>query len=199
MMLENSLLPIDLLSILHAIPGNHLILLPDAPKFTIAGATDAYLNATYAHRELIIGRGVFEVYPDNPETPEVTGVKNVSRSLSNVLKHKKEDKMENHHYALLNRNTGQFETRVWQTVNKPVLDNNNEVRFIIHTVEDVTGEIQSRQQEEKIKGLEKAHNLLMQVPAVIGITRGDDHVLEVANESAFKLWGKEADIIGNHS
>lgn len=56
----------DALQILNAVPDNYLILLPDAPRFTIVGVTEAYLKATFTKREEIVGMGLFEVFPDNP-------------------------------------------------------------------------------------------------------------------------------------
>lgn len=48
-------------AVLDAIPGCHLILLPDAPRFTIVAATYAYLRATGCSREALIGRGLAEI------------------------------------------------------------------------------------------------------------------------------------------
>src|SRR5579884_3983950 len=44
-------------------PGLYLVLTPD---LRIVGASDAYLRATMAHRHEIVGRGIFDVLPDNP-------------------------------------------------------------------------------------------------------------------------------------
>jgi hypothetical protein len=51
-----------------------LFLLLDAdPDFTILGASEAYLRATYTQRQNIVGRPLFDVFPDNPEEPGATG------------------------------------------------------------------------------------------------------------------------------
>jgi len=47
-------------------PGLYLVLTPD---FTIVAVSDAYLRATMTKREGILRRGIFEVFPDNPEDP----------------------------------------------------------------------------------------------------------------------------------
>jgi PAS domain S-box-containing protein len=141
--------PLDVLSILNSIPGNHLILLPDAPRFTIAGATDAYVKSTYIKREDVIGQGVFESLTDDPQNPEATGVKNLSASLHDVLAHKREHRMADQRYDVLNPITGQFELKVWSPLNKPVLDNIGNVQYIIHTVEDVTEKVLNKQRIEE--------------------------------------------------
>ena len=43
--------------------------------------SDAYLQATMTKREEILGRGIFEVFPDNPDDPAATGVNNLGASL----------------------------------------------------------------------------------------------------------------------
>ena len=62
-------------------PGLHLVLDPD---LTIVGVSDAYLRATMTRRADILGRGLFEVFPDNPDDPGATGVANLRASLDRV-------------------------------------------------------------------------------------------------------------------
>ena len=128
---------IDPLAILRAAPGNYLILLPNPPQFTIADVTDAYLKATYTERESIVGKGLFEVFPDNPDLPDATGVKNLRASLEHVLRYKETHVMERQRYDVLNPSMGRFTFKIWSPLNKPVL-NNGDVQYIIHCVEDIT-------------------------------------------------------------
>jgi PAS domain-containing protein len=195
-MLESPVQPVDTLSILNSIPGNHLILLPDAPKFTIVGATDAYLDITYTHRETIIGKAIFDVFKDNPETIEATGVKSPYRLFFFVLEHKKEDKMKDHWYALLNPGSGQYEKKVWRLTNRPVLDNSRKVQYIIHTAEDITDLVKSNQREEKVKGIEQAHSLLMQGANLYSYDKGHDLVIEMANDPTLQYWGRGKEVVG---
>jgi hypothetical protein len=57
---------IDLPLVFAAAPGRFLLLAPDRPQFTILAVTEAYLRATMTRRSEILGRGLFEVFPDNP-------------------------------------------------------------------------------------------------------------------------------------
>ena len=54
----------DFRRILEGLPGQVLVLAPDGPRFTILAASDAYLDATLTQRAEIVGKGVFEVFPD---------------------------------------------------------------------------------------------------------------------------------------
>src|SRR6185503_11174333 len=80
----------DYRKLFESAPGLYLILTPD---LTIAGASDAYLRATMTKRHEIVGKGLFEVFPDNPDDPSATGTRNLRASLSRVLKNKALDAM----------------------------------------------------------------------------------------------------------
>ena len=76
-----------------ASPDVLLVLLPDSPRFTMVGATRARLRATMKTREQTIGRGLFEVFPDNPADGSATGVGNLRASLERVLSSREPDTM----------------------------------------------------------------------------------------------------------
>lgn len=117
-------------------PGLHLVLRPD---LTIVGASRAYLVATMTERDSIVGRPLFEVFPDNPDDPAADGVRNLRASLDEVLSTGKSHRMETQKYDI-RRPDGNFEVRYWSPMNKPVLDTKGKVRYIIHTVTDVTAQ-----------------------------------------------------------
>ena len=75
----------DFQTLFEAAPGLYLVLLPDAPRYTIVAVSDAYARATMTTREEILGRGLFEVFPDNPADPTATGVNTLRASLGRVL------------------------------------------------------------------------------------------------------------------
>lgn len=115
-------------------PGLYLVL---DTALTIVTASDAYLNATNTKREVIKGRYLFDVFPDNPDDPAADGVSNLQASLRYVLRHARTHKMELQKYDI-KREDGTFEERYWRPVNTPVLNNDGVVEYIIHQVEDVT-------------------------------------------------------------
>lgn len=123
---------------LRSVPGCFLILFPDSPKFTIAGATNAYLEATYTRREAIVGKPLFDVFTDDPNNPHATGVRNLRASLEQVLDTGCEHYMADQRYDVWNDAKNAFEVKHWRPFNKPVFDDKNNIRFIYHWVEDVT-------------------------------------------------------------
>jgi signal transduction histidine kinase/DNA-binding response OmpR family regulator len=149
---SQSAAPPDFRALFQSTPGLYLVLAPD---LTIVAVTGAYLHATMTKREEILGRGIFDVFPDNPDDPSATGVRNLRTSLQRVLQNKTSDAMAVQKYDIRKPESegGGFEERFWSPVNSPVLAPNGEVLYIIHRVEDVTEFIRLKQQglaQEKI-------------------------------------------------
>src|SRR5215216_3942365 len=126
----------DFRALFESAPGLYLVLTPD---FTIVAASDAYLDATMTMRHSIVGRNIFEVFPDNPADPEATGTRNLRASLTRVLQHRRPDTMAVQRYDIRRPDPegGAFEERYWSPVNSAVV-RGDVVAYIIHRVEDVT-------------------------------------------------------------
>jgi len=118
-------------------PGLYLVLTPD---LRIVAVSEAYLRATMTQRDAILGRGLFDVFPDNPADPAATGVANLRASLDRVRGQRVADTMAVQKYDIRRPESegGGFEERFWSPTNSPVLDEKGEVVYIIHRVEDVT-------------------------------------------------------------
>ena len=127
----------DFQRLFEAAPGAFLVLRPD-PGFTIAAVSDEYLRATLTRREDILGRPVFEVFPDNPESPDANSTANLSRSLSRVVEARASDVMAIQRYDVPSADGNGFALRYWSPVNAPVLGPDGEVMYIVHRVDNVT-------------------------------------------------------------
>jgi signal transduction histidine kinase len=123
-------------------PGLCLLLSAD---LEIVEATDTYLQATMTKREDIIGRQLFDVFPDNPDEPDSTGTANLRASLAEVIRSGKPDTMAVQKYDVRQPEAegGQFEERFWSPANFPILAPDGSVEFVIHRVEDVTDFVRS--------------------------------------------------------
>ena len=136
--------PPDFRTLFESAPGLYLVLTTD---LTIVAVSDAYLKATMTRREDIIGRGIFDVFPDNPDDPAATGVATLRASLERVCAQRRPDAMAVQKYDIRRPDSegGGFEERHWSPVNSPVLDATGEIAYIIHRVEDVTEFVRLRQ------------------------------------------------------
>jgi PAS domain S-box-containing protein len=128
---------IDFRAIFEAAPGLYLVLAPD---LTIVAVSDAYARATMTERNAIVGRNVFEVFPDNPDDPAASGVSNLRASLDRVREFRQPDVMAVQRYDIRRpASAGDgFEEHYWSLLNAPVLDGRGQVAWIVHRVEDVT-------------------------------------------------------------
>ncbi|MCC8939975.1 response regulator [Bradyrhizobium sp. Arg68] len=110
------------------------------PEFRIAAASDAYLRATKTERAAILGRALFDVFPDNPDDPAADGVRNLRASLERVVQFRRPDTMSVQKYDIRKPEAegGGFEERYWSPRNSPVFGPGGQLSYIIHRVEDVT-------------------------------------------------------------
>jgi PAS domain-containing protein len=142
-------------------PGLYLIL---DTSFDIVAVNDAYCAATMTVREDIVGRPLFQVFPDNPSDSAADGVQNLRTSLLKVMKTRASDRMSIQKYDIERRGIGGFEVRYWSPLNIPVLGADGYVRWIIHAVEDVT-ELASMRAEftSKREGAQERLRILSQL------------------------------------
>jgi signal transduction histidine kinase/CheY-like chemotaxis protein len=147
----------DFRALFESAPALYLVLTPD---LTIVAVSDAYAAATKTRRDEILGRSLFEVFPDNPDDPAATGVRNLRASLGRVLQHRVPDTMAVQKYDIPRpaAEGGGFEERYWNPVNTPVLGPTGELTYIIHRVEDVTEVVRlerqgNEQQSQRMEAL----------------------------------------------
>lgn len=131
-------------------PGLYLVLTPD---FIITAVSDAYLRATMTERDGILGRHLFDVFPDNPNDPLADGTRNLRASLQRVLEGRVTDVMPVQKYDIQRPESegGGFEERYWSPVNTPVFDAQGRLVNIIHRVEDVTQFVHLQQRGSQLE------------------------------------------------
>src|SRR6266404_5409021 len=98
----------DFRTLFESAPGLYLVLTPD---LTIVAASEAYLRATMTRREKILGRDMFDVFPDNPDDPKCTATQNLGASFERVLAERKPHAMAVQKYDIRRPDTegGGFE------------------------------------------------------------------------------------------
>lgn len=150
------------LKALETSPAMFLIL---SPEFKILTASDLYLQAIDAKREELVGKYIFDAFPNNPDYPEADGMKNIHASLLEVLRTKKPHHMLLQRYDVPDRsNEGKSLTRYWDTSHTPVLDENGAISYIIQLANNVTDVVLMHREpleskDAQLQSEEKVHQL----------------------------------------
>lgn len=124
---------VDYAAVFDALPTPYLLLDPD---LTIVDANRSYLHATGRAADDVVGRHVFDAFPDDPDDPEARSTANLQESLLRALRTGRPDTMPVQRYNIPAGDG--FERRWWSPVNVPVLDAEGRVVLLAHRVEDVT-------------------------------------------------------------
>ena len=188
----------DFQVLFEAVPGLYLVL---DPALRIVAVSNAYLDATMTKREEILGRGMFEIFPDNPADPQATGVRNLGASLRCVLQTGAADTMPVQKYDVRKREgeEGGFEERYWSPVNSPVFGSNGEVIYIIHRVEDVTEYVNQKRKRTEEEALSdelrlKAQRMEAEVYARELDVADAQFKLKQSNEELTRLYEKTKEL-----
>jgi signal transduction histidine kinase len=195
----------DFEAFFEALPAPCIVFAADDPRYTIVAVNDAYLRATnsvrYGARGLL-GRPLFQTFPDPLYDPAATETANMRISLHRVMRHRAPDRMSVQRFRS-RRPDGTEEERLWSPVNAPVLDDDGEVAFIVHHVEDVTSRLaapesrvqatDARASEELTFGPQGAAFWIdlafAQMPVAVAVLRGRDLVFACCNRAYGALAG----------
>lgn len=174
-------------------PVPYVILLPDAPVFTIAAANDAFARAVGRDRMNYVGKGLFEAFPNTHTLNGVPHSKIVYESLMQAIETGRPQVMDVQRYDLLKPGHLQPMEKYWRVVNTPVAEY-GAVKYIAHAIMDVTQDVATinkvRIEEERFK------NMVKQAPVAMGVLRGTELIIESANDALLQIWGKGNEVIG---
>lgn len=178
-------------TIFESVPGLYLILSLD---FAIVAGSDAYFQATKTKREEAVGRSMFEVFPDNPDDPDATGVQNLRASLESVLEHCQPHTMAVQKYDIRRPESegGGFEERYWSPINSPVFDESGQIAYVIHRAKDVTEFVRVQQQRNEQRQLNQTLQSRTEQMEIEIYTRAQElrevnNQLQAANEALSEL------------
>lgn len=122
-------------------PGS-LLVMADMPRFTILAASDSYLTITNSKREEIVGKGFFEAFPDDGDFDDEVNARNV---FTKVVKTAQKIDVPTYRFDVYNPELDVKEIRYWSCSNMPIMDDGNNVAYILNTVVDITGEVKAKQ------------------------------------------------------
>lgn len=187
------------LQILETVPDSYIVV---SPELLILTASNAYLADTLKRRDELVGRYLFDAFPDNPDAPEANAVRNWRASLEHVMATGRPHQMALQHYDVLDPDRpGHFVERHWLPRNTPVFDAEGKLHYIIHSSVNVTEEVQARRAMKQAQDREqqalveverqraRLASFLAQAPAAVCVLSGPDFVYELVNAPYQQLFG----------
>ncbi|WP_344331776.1 PP2C family protein-serine/threonine phosphatase [Streptomyces globosus] len=133
---------IDYQAVFQALPGAAALL---TPELVYADVNEAFLTVAGRTREQVVGRYLFDVFPDNPSDPLASGMRNLRASLERVVATGERDAMALQRYDVEDsERPGVWQERYWSPVNVPILSPDGTVALLLHRVEEVTELIRAR-------------------------------------------------------
>jgi signal transduction histidine kinase len=187
----------DLRLFFEVLPTPYVILTPD---LKIVSANDAYLRVTMTSRSEIIGRQLFEIFPDNPGDPGAQGEAKLRASLGRAMRVHGTDVMPilRHDMRLPG---GEFVKRFWSPSITTMWRPEGELAYIALHIEDVTElvratqtgaehsqatqQLQARYDQTKLQSLARERMLLDRIAAdrerLQGLVEAKDEFLEIVS------------------
>lgn len=136
--------PFDYRSLFQSLPERYVVFGVDAPTFTMLTANDAYFAITNTTTDQVLGRPLFEIFPDTSEKALKTGKGELQESLERVIKTKQPDSTGVIRYDLADE-SGKLQLRYWQATHYPLIEN-EKIIGILQSTADVTELVQSNEQ-----------------------------------------------------
>jgi len=179
-----------------SLPGCYLVLDRD---LKIVAASEAYVDATKVDYPAIVGRHVFDVFPDNPDDLGTKTVKASRASFESVIADGRADTMpvQKHDIRRPEAEGGGYEERYWSPTNSPVLDAKGRVVYVLHQVEDVTDQVYLERRAQELMAATQEHALrssryfqqLLDAAPDGMIVVGDDGRLLLVNAQTERIFG----------
>lgn len=212
--------PLDFARVFDIAPNAFMVL---DRQLRYVAANAAYLDATGSTLDGLLGRHLFDLFPNDPSDPENAPQRLLRKSLERVLETGRED-----HLALIPyrvpKKVGDVvveEDRFWSATHRPLLDGEGRVAFILQHTVDVT-ELRARERSsppgdggalreqtgvfERARAVQKDNErieaereqlrvLFEQAPGFMCVLEGRDHVFRLHNAAYAKLVGGR-DLLG---
>ncbi|HEX7992530.1 MAG TPA: PAS domain-containing protein [Streptosporangiaceae bacterium] len=122
--------------VFRTMPCSLALLTPDG---VFVDVNDGYLEASGRSREELLGRNLFDVFPQNPGDPAVLGPVQLRDSFKAVMATGEREVMMPIRYDVEDvGRPGKYEERYWAVVNTPLRDQDGKVVLIMLKADEVT-------------------------------------------------------------
>lgn len=199
-------MPVDFARLFDAIPSPHMVL---DRGFNYVAVNPAYEAATLRRRDELIGRNLFDLFPNEGESG-----RRLRASFERVFETGNADTLAYIPYDIPRpaEQGGGMEQRFWTAAHAPLTDETGAVAYLVQNTVDVTEIVRireaaslpfragtaqllerAREAEEQRRALlaesEEFRRLFQQAPGFFAILAGPDHVFTFANDAYVRLVG----------
>lgn len=197
---------VDFARIFDLAPNAYMVL---DEELRYVAANQAYLAVTSSSLGELLGRRVFELFPNDPSDPNNASRQLLQRSLEKVLATGVRDEIAFIPYRVPTP-TDHEAMRYWSATHSPLVDEHGKVRFVLQHTVDVTAlhAMQTStsahprdhagvlQRAEAVQAESESLKILFaQAPGFMCVLEGRDHVFRLANDAYLRLVGNR-DIVG---
>ncbi|WP_406438761.1 SpoIIE family protein phosphatase [Streptomyces sp. NBC_01613] len=127
---------IDYAAVFQALPGMVALL---TPELVYVDVNDDFAQLAGRPREQLLGRYIFDAFPENPNDPAAAGMRETQESMLRVVATGERDTMAVLRYDIEDaQRPGHWKEHFWSPVNAPVLGPDGQVELVVHRVEEVT-------------------------------------------------------------
>lgn len=183
-------------------------------------ANRAYLEVTASTREALIGRLIFDLFPNDPADPRNWNAQLLRESFARVLQTRQRDVIAYLPYRVARTPEGELVERIWSATHTPICGPSGDVEYILQHTVDVTElhELQrsaataataiqthagvldrAQRMAESNRALSSQiqllHNLFEQAPGFVCYLSAPQLVFEISNRAYYDLVGR-ADLLG---
>jgi PAS domain S-box-containing protein len=187
--------PTDFEAAFEALPGNVLLLLPDAPTYTVAGISTELLALLGLPRAAVLGQGVAALFAGPPPAAPAAGLAALRATLGRALHLRAPAELPPTCFEAADP-AGAYAARYWAGHTRPVLAPEGPVRYLLHTATVVPAPEADSPPAPALPGLPLLHKLLLQAPVALCLVGGPQHQILLANGALHQLLGTTAAIVG---
>lgn len=151
----------------------------------------AFINHAYASifpGRQILGKTVLEAFPELEDQPYMQLLQEVFDTGTPFN--------GNEVPAIVDvNNDGNLQTRYFNLLYTPYSDTQGRILGLMAFGNDVTDQVRAKQRIAQSEN--NLRNMVLQAPAAMCVLKGPTHVVEIANQSMYELWGKtEEELLG---
>ncbi|ALO05796.1 Magnesium or manganese-dependent protein phosphatase [Streptomyces venezuelae] len=133
---------VDYAAVFQAMPGMVALLTPD---LVYVDVNEDFARLAGRSRAQLVGRYIFDAFPENPNDPAAAGMRETEASMLRVVATGERDTMALLRYDIEDsQRPGHWQEHFWSPVNAPVPGPDGQVEMIVHRVEEITPLIQAR-------------------------------------------------------